>query len=140
MKRLENLNVPCLRSIGKRDNVVYIGASGLSRPLKTLADLKDKGENWVKIFEELKITMAKMFHEAEISHGHLTPKSIIWQKGQCYILNLSDSVDADSPLAKKFLQRDCASVSEFFNHHQIVSEPNKLYEEIMSKRNKSNKT
>lgn len=131
MKRLVNHQILCLSPLEKRDNFLSMHTSGLNKQLQTLVDLTASREEWIKIFIEVKKTMSRMFHEAQISHGNLNPENIIWDKGRCCIFNLSNSVDADSESGKSFLRKDCNSISAFFKRHNVESDPLKLYEEVL---------
>lgn len=60
-----------------------------------------------------------MFHDCNLVHADLSEYNLLWDKGQgrVWMIDVSQSVDADNPMAGEFLRMDCKNVVDFFRRH-----------------------
>ena len=67
--------------------------------------------------------MRTLYQKCKLVHGDLSEYNILYFKGHLYIIDVSQSVDVDHPLALDLLKEDClhVSVSEsWIDHHPCV--------------------
>lgn len=64
--------------------------------------------------------MRRMFRVAKLVHGDLSEYNMLYWKGEVIIIDVSQSVEDDHPMALDFLRRDCANVNEFFRRNGVI--------------------
>ncbi|CAN8071413.1 unnamed protein product [Agarophyton chilense] len=67
-----------------------------------------------KIYFHVCMIMRRMFRVAHLVHGDLSEYNMLYWKGDVVIIDVSQSVEDDHPMALDFLRRDCANVNDFF--------------------------
>lgn len=107
LKRLKaaKLNVP--EPYLLKNNVIimeFIGENGQAAPRLKDADL-DEEENILAYFNVLKL-MRQMLQECKLVHGDLSEYNMLYYKKELYIIDVSQSVELDHPMALDFLRRD----------------------------------
>ncbi|CAK8542321.1 unnamed protein product [Lathyrus sativus] len=95
----------------------FIGKDGWAAPRLKDADLSlDKlREGYV----EMIVAMRTLYQKCKLVHGDLSEYNILYYEGHLYIIDVSQSVDLDHPLANDFLREDCTHVSDFFKKHGV---------------------
>ncbi|XP_058764845.1 uncharacterized protein LOC131638312 [Vicia villosa] len=95
----------------------FIGKDGWAAPRLKDADLSlDKlREGYVEII----VAMRTLYQKCKLVHGDLSEYNILYYEGHLYIIDVSQSVDLDHPLANDFLREDCTHVSDFFKKHGV---------------------
>ncbi|KAI5428754.1 uncharacterized protein LOC127127117 [Lathyrus oleraceus] len=95
----------------------FIGKDGWAAPRLKDADLSlDKlREGYVEII----VAMRTLYQKCKLVHGDLSEYNILYYEGHLYIIDVSQSVDLDHPLANDFLHEDCTHVSDFFKKHGV---------------------
>jgi RIO kinase 1 len=96
----------------------FIGRDGWAAPR-----LKDAALSLDKLREcylELIIQMRVLYQKCKLVHGDLSEYNILYFEGHLYIIDVSQSVDLDHPLALNFLREDCDHVSDFFKKHGVA--------------------
>lgn len=58
--------------------------------------------------------MRRMFRVAHLVHGDLSEYNMLYWKSDVVIIDVSQSVEDDHPMALDFLRRDCANINDFF--------------------------
>uniref|UniRef100_A0A453S209 Serine/threonine-protein kinase RIO1 n=1 Tax=Aegilops tauschii subsp. strangulata TaxID=200361 RepID=A0A453S209_AEGTS len=90
----------------------FIGKGGWAAPR-----LKDAALSVDKLHEayfEIVTIMRTLYQKCKLVHGDLSEYNILYFKGHLYIIDVSQSVDVDHPLALDLLKEDCLHVSDFF--------------------------
>eukprot|EP00177_Eucheuma_denticulatum_P000641 GFKZ01001153.1.p1 GENE.GFKZ01001153.1~~GFKZ01001153.1.p1 ORF type:complete len:688 (-),score=133.28 GFKZ01001153.1:1004-2809(-) len=64
--------------------------------------------------------MRRMFRVAKLVHGDLSEYNMLYWKGEVIIIDVSQSVEDDHPMALDFLRRDCANVNDFFRRNGVT--------------------
>ncbi|ESQ46524.1 hypothetical protein EUTSA_v10000120mg [Eutrema salsugineum] len=121
LKRLQAAGIRCPVPILLRLHVLvmeFIGRDGWAAPR-----LKDAALSLDKLREsylELIIQMRVLYQKCKLVHGDLSEYNILYFEGHLYIIDVSQSVDLDHPLALNFLREDCDHVSDFFKKHGVA--------------------
>ncbi|CAN8284203.1 unnamed protein product [Cochlearia groenlandica] len=121
LKRLQAAGIRCPVPILLRLHVLvmeFIGRDGWAAPR-----LKDASLSLDKLREsylELIIQMRTLYQKCKLVHGDLSEYNILYFEGHLYIIDVSQSVDLDHPLALNFLREDCDHVSDFFKKHGVA--------------------
>ncbi|CAE6201430.1 unnamed protein product [Arabidopsis arenosa] len=121
LKRLHAAGIRCPAVILLRLHVLvmeFIGRDGWAAPR-----LKDAALSLDKLREcylELIIQMRVLYQKCKLVHGDLSEYNILYFEGHLYIIDVSQSVDLDHPLALNFLREDCDHVSDFFKKHGVA--------------------
>ncbi|EFH44766.1 hypothetical protein ARALYDRAFT_493708 [Arabidopsis lyrata subsp. lyrata] len=119
--RLHAAGIRCPAVILLRLHVLvmeFIGRDGWAAPR-----LKDAALSLDKLREcylELIIQMRVLYQKCKLVHGDLSEYNILYFEGHLYIIDVSQSVDLDHPLALNFLREDCDHVSDFFKKHGVA--------------------
>ena len=120
LKRLRaaGLNVP--EAYLLKNNVIlmeFIGDQGLAAPR-----LKDAGlteEQHIKAYFDVLKLMRKMLQDCKMVHGDLSEYNMLYFKDEIYIIDVSQSVELDHPMALDFLRRDWVNVNDYFDRQNI---------------------
>jgi RIO kinase 1 len=121
LKRLHAAGIRCPAVLLLRLHVLvmeFIGRDGWAAPR-----LKDAALSLDKLREcylELIIQMRVLYQKCKLVHGDLSEYNILYFEGHLYIIDVSQSVDLDHPLALNFLREDCDHVSDFFKKHGVA--------------------
>ncbi|XP_026431214.1 serine/threonine-protein kinase rio1-like [Papaver somniferum] len=118
--RLKAAGIRCPTPIFLRLHVLvmeYIGKSGRGAPCLEDANLsEDKmGECYVQMI----MVMRNLYQKCNLVHGDLSEYSILYYEGSLHVIDVSQSVDLDHPLASYFLRLDCKHVSDFFRKNGV---------------------
>ncbi len=108
--------ITCPKPVDFYENVLvmeFIGEEG--EPAPRLIDVErilDK-EVASKLYEMIMEDVEKLVNEAELVHTDLSPYNIlVWDKP--YIIDFSQAVPLEHPLAKDFLSKDVKNINRFF--------------------------
>ncbi len=122
------LSVP--RPIHVSKNVLameFIGEGG--SPAKTLLESQvDEGD-----YNEAVSIIRRMYRDAGLVHGDLSPYNIFKHKGGLTVFDLGSAVDVQHPGAEEFLKRDINNITNFFVKRGLVVEnPLDVLEAVVS--------
>ncbi|XP_026429806.1 serine/threonine-protein kinase rio1-like [Papaver somniferum] len=120
LMRLKAAGIRCPTPIFLRLHVLvieFIGKSGRAAPCLKDANLsEDKmGECYVQMI----MVMRNLYQKCNLMHGDLSEYSILYYEGSLHVIDVSESVDLDHPLASYFLRLDCKHVSDFFRKNGV---------------------
>ncbi|KAI0564969.1 serine/threonine-protein kinase RIO1 [Gracilaria domingensis] len=74
-----------------------------------------------KIYFRVCMIMRRMFRVAHLVHGDLSEYNMLYWKGDVVVIDVSQSVEDDHPMALDFLRRDCANVNDYFRRNGLAS-------------------
>ena len=118
--RLRQNGIRCPRPVYLKNNVLvmeFVGENGNPAPLLKNVDLSDNKSR--ELYLDCVLTMRRMFNECKLVHADLSEFNMLLFKGQLYIIDVSQSVEHDHPLAFEFLRMDCTNVNEFFRKKHV---------------------
>lgn len=60
---------------------------------------------------------------AKLVHADFSEYNLLYFKDEVYVIDVSQSVEHDHPMALEFLRRDCANINDFFKRKglQVLS-------------------
>ncbi|KAJ6799947.1 serine/threonine-protein kinase RIO1-like [Iris pallida] len=96
----------------------FIGKAGWAAPRLKDAALSD--DKLRESYLEIITTMRTLYQKCKLVHGDLSEYNILYFEGHLYVIDVSQSVDLDHPLALDFLKEDCLHVSDFFKKHGVA--------------------
>lgn len=90
----------------------FFGRDGWPAP--RLKDASLSLERLTAVYGEVCVLMRRMFTRAKLVHGDLSEYNILYHRRQVVIIDVSQSVEGDHPMALDFLRRDCVNIRDFF--------------------------
>ncbi|KAJ1695116.1 hypothetical protein LUZ63_011814 [Rhynchospora breviuscula] len=121
LKRVKAAGIKCPKPLHLKSNVLvmkFIGEGGCAAPRLKDANLPEEklGESYVEIIT----AMRTLYQKCKLVHGDLSEYNILYYHGHIYIIDVSQSVHLDHPLALEFLKEDCLHVTDFFKKHGVA--------------------
>jgi RIO kinase 1 len=95
------------------DNVLvmeYIGSNEQPAPMLKDVSLADPKKSFKSILD----MMQKLYTDAKLVHGDLSEYNVLVEEGECFLIDVGQSVVLDHPLAKELLQRDVSNIARYF--------------------------
>lgn len=106
-----------------KNNVIvmeFIGENGQAAPrLKDAIIGKDDELEAAHLYEECIIMMRNLYQDCKLVHGDLSEYNLLYHKGEIWMIDVSQSVEYDHPMALDFLRRDCSVMNEFFKKNKV---------------------
>ncbi|PUZ52380.1 hypothetical protein GQ55_6G264900 [Panicum hallii var. hallii] len=99
----------------------FVGKGGWAAPRLKDAALSD--DKLRESYFEIVTIMRTLYQKCKLVHGDLSEYNILYFEGHLYIIDVSQSVDLDHPLALDFLKEDCLHVSDFFKKRGVAVMP-----------------
>ncbi|KNE55685.1 atypical/RIO/RIO1 protein kinase [Allomyces macrogynus ATCC 38327] len=122
LKRLRAAGIPSPEPLLLKLHVLvmdFIGdADGRAAPRLKDANLDAKRAK--RAYHSLLRMMWVLFHECRLVHADLSEYNILYHQKQCYIIDVSQSVEHEHPHALEFLRKDCSNVTEFFRKKGVA--------------------
>lgn len=106
-----------------KNNVIvmeFIGTNGVAAP--RLKDAIIGSEDCLEIahlYEECVIMMRNLYQTCKLVHGDLSEYNLLYHNKQIWMIDVSQSVEHDHPMALDFLRRDCAVMNDFFRKNKV---------------------
>ncbi|CAG9762575.1 unnamed protein product [Ceutorhynchus assimilis] len=114
------LNVP--EPILLRSHVLlmtFIGKDGWPAP--KLKDVELSPSKTREIYRDIVIIMWKMYNKCKLVHADLSEFNMLYQNGEIYIIDVSQSVEHDHPHALEFLRKDCTNITDYFKKRDVAT-------------------
>lgn len=73
------------------------------------------------LYQELLLTLRKMYHECKLVHADLSEYNILYHDSHLYIIDVSQSVEHDHPHAFDFLRNDVKNTEEYFLRRGVTT-------------------
>ena len=126
------VNVP--RPIVVKSNVLvmeFIGKNGTNAP-----SLKESPpENPERVYKQLITNLKRLYQKAKIVHGDFSEYNVLMWKGKPLLIDMSQSVSIEHPLANFMLIRDLNNLNRFFNKLNVNITPiEELQQQIVGKK------
>lgn len=120
LMRIHQSGIPCPKPIQLKLHILvmdFIGKDGQHAP--RLKDAKLAPDDLEDCYYSLKKIIWRMYRKCRLVHADLSEYNILYFEGECYIIDVSQSVDQDHPKALDFLKEDIIHVNNFFSHKGI---------------------
>lgn len=77
--------------------------------------------SYFDLYQELLLTVRKMYHECRLVHADLSEYNILYHDFHLYIIDVSQSVEHDHPHAFDFLRNDVKNTEEYFERRGVAT-------------------
>lgn len=129
LKRLYVNGIPCPEPIELRSHVLVMEylTKGNAQPSPKLRDhpFKDIDEI-VHYYQQMLFYMRRMYQKCRLVHADLSEYNSIVHNDKLYIIDVSQSVEPEHPMALDFLRMDIKNVNDFFSRKHINVYPERL--------------
>ncbi len=133
MLRGQEAGVLCPKPIIHLNNVLVMEFIGEPpAPAPRLVDSELSQEEAKITFENLLHSMEKLWRSAKLVHGDFSEYNVLWWRNVPYIIDFSQSVVRDHPLAESLLQRDVKNFCRYFSKQGIRCREDEILEKIKS--------
>lgn len=112
LMRMQACGISCPNVVQLKKHVLvmsFIGENNVAAP--KLKDVLLSDADASVAYEECVKMMHRMYNEAKLVHADLSEYNILWHQGQCWFIDVAQSVEPDHPSALEFLMRDCGNIS-----------------------------
>eukprot|EP01125_Pyxidicula_operculata_P007591 TRINITY_DN2578_c0_g1_i1.p1 TRINITY_DN2578_c0_g1~~TRINITY_DN2578_c0_g1_i1.p1 ORF type:complete len:754 (+),score=275.98 TRINITY_DN2578_c0_g1_i1:50-2263(+) len=120
--RLQHAGIPCPTPLKLTMHVLvmdFIGKEGWPAP--RLKDVELDLEQFGKCYLQCVKMMRRIYHRCRLVHADFSEYNILYFKGRCYVIDVSQSVEHDHPNALKFLRQDCLAITTFFAKKGVLT-------------------
>lgn len=118
--RLHQSGVSAPKPLLLRSHVLlmeFIGTNGWPSPkLKDVVLTTSKPR---KLYRECVEMMWKLYNKCKLVHADLSEYNMLYHDGSLVIIDVSQSVEHDHPMALEFLRKDCTNITEFFKKNDV---------------------
>lgn len=112
LNRLHQVGIKAPKPIELKSHVLlmdFIGTEGWPSPklkdaILTVSDAR-------KLYRECIEIMWKLYHNCKLVHADLSEYNILYHQGSLVIIDVSQSVEHDHPMALEFLRIDCTNIT-----------------------------
>ncbi|XP_043509004.1 serine/threonine-protein kinase RIO1 isoform X2 [Frieseomelitta varia] len=118
--RLQQGNVIAPKPILLRSHVLlmdFIGTNGYPSP--KLKDVVLTASKPRKLYRECIEIMWKLYNKCKLVHADLSEYNMLYHDESIVIIDVSQAVEHDHPMALEFLRKDCTNVTEFFKKNKV---------------------
>lgn len=129
LKRLYLNGIPCPEPVELRSHVLVMEylTKGNGQPSPKLRDHPFKDvEEIVHYYHQMLFYMRRMYKVCRLVHADLSEYNSIVHKDKLYIIDVSQSVEPEHPMALDFLRMDIKNVNDFFSRKKINVYPERL--------------
>jgi len=106
-----------------KNNVIameFIGHKGDAAPrLKDAVIGTEDPQEIVSLYAECVAMMRHLYQTCKLVHGDLSEYNLLYHDKQIWMIDVSQSVEHDHPMALDFLRRDCAVLNDFFRRNNV---------------------
>ena len=95
----------------------FIGENGEAAP--RLKDAVVEMTDIAQLYEECVLMMRNLYQICKLVHGDLSEYNLLYFKKQIWMIDVSQSVEHDHPMALDFLRRDCAVMNDYFRKNNV---------------------
>lgn len=129
LKRLHSNGIPCPEPVELRSHVLVMEylTKGKAQPSPKLRDhpFADVDEI-VHYYQQMLFYMRRMYQTCRLVHADLSEYNSIVHQNKLYIIDVSQSVEPEHPMALDFLRMDIKNVNDFFSRKKINVYPERL--------------
>ncbi|CUM63134.1 uncharacterized protein PRCAT00000701001 [Priceomyces carsonii] len=129
LKRLASKGIPCPEPVELRSHVLVMEylTKGNDQPSPKLRDHPFKNADEIgHYYQQMLIYMRRMYQDCRLVHADLSEYNSIVHDEKLYIIDVSQSVEPDHPMAMDFLRMDIKNVNDFFARKGINVYPERL--------------
>jgi RIO kinase 1 len=117
-RRLYAAGIPCPCPVFLKANVLVMEFLGRGDeggwPSPRLKDANLSEKRMREAYVQTVSIMRQMYQRTRLVHGDLSEYNLLWHNQAVYVIDVSQSVETDHPLALDFLRKDAVNVNDFF--------------------------
>lgn len=101
-----------------KNNVIvmeFIGENGMAAPRLRDAEVADIQQAYIDVL----FIMRRMYHMCKLVHADFSEYNMLYYKNEVYVIDVSQAVEHDHPMALDFLRRDCVNINDFFKKKDL---------------------
>jgi len=101
-----------------KNNIIvmdFLGENGNAAPRLRDANIED----WRPIYDQCLLLIRRLYQRSKLVHADLSEYNLLWHKNEIWIIDVSQSVEHDHPMALDFLRRDCSIMNDFFDKKKL---------------------
>jgi RIO kinase 1 len=129
LMRMNNFGIPTPKPIKLLKNILvmgYLGSENQPAPM-----LKDTTlPNPKKSFKAIKNMVRDLYIEAKLVHGDLSEYNVLVENGECFLIDVGQSVVLEHPLAQDLLKRDVKNICRYFIKLGVEEEVNDVMDYV----------
>ena len=72
-------------------------------------------DDWNQSYQQTMLIVRRMYQRCRLVHADLSEYNLLYHRGEVWVIDVSQAVEHDHPMALDFLRRDCTIVQEFFS-------------------------
>lgn len=65
------------------------------------------------------MAVRRLFQDAKLVHADLSEYNLLWFESNLYVIDVSQAVELDHPMALDFLRRDLSIMNDFFQKKNL---------------------
>ena len=96
-----------------KNNIIvmdFLGENGKAAPRLRDADIAD----WRGLYDQTILMIRRLYSVCKLVHADLSEYNLLYHQNEVWIIDVSQSVENDHPMALDFLRRDCSIMTDFF--------------------------
>lgn len=129
LKRLYTHGIPCPEPVELRSHVLVMEylTKGEAQPSPKLKDHPFRDVDEIgHYYQQMLFYMRRMYRTCRLVHADLSEYNSIVHNNKLYIIDVSQSVEPEHPMALDFLRMDIKNVNDFFSRKKINVYPERL--------------
>lgn len=101
--------------------LMFVATSHRASPRLKDAESQIPPSSYSDLYQELTLTVRKMYHECKLVHADLSEYNILYHDSHLYVIDVSQSVEHDHPHAFDFLRNDVKNMEEYFGRRGVTT-------------------
>ncbi|XP_011504545.1 PREDICTED: serine/threonine-protein kinase RIO1 [Ceratosolen solmsi marchali] len=121
LNRLQQAGIKAPKPIMLKSHVLlmdFIGVKGWPSP--KLKDALLVSSQPRRLYRECIEIMWKLYNKCKLVHADLSEYNILYHEESLVIIDVSQSVEHDHPMALEFLRTDCTNITDFFKKNKVA--------------------
>ena len=101
-----------------KNNIIvmdFLGENGVPAPRLRDAQIDD----WRVVYDQTILMIRRLYQRCHLIHADLSEYNLLYFQSEIWMIDVSQSVEHDHPMALDFLRRDCSIMSDFFERKKI---------------------
>ncbi|XP_044011545.1 serine/threonine-protein kinase RIO1 [Aphidius gifuensis] len=121
LNRIRQASIPSPKAIYLYSHVLlmeFIGSNGWPAP--KLKDVVLTPSKLRKVYRECVEIMWRLYNKSKLVHADLSEYNLLYHNDNVVVIDVSQAVEHDHPMAFEFLRKDCTNITEFFKKNQVA--------------------
>lgn len=121
LKRIQQVGIKCPEPIVIKENILvmeFIGENGVAA--KRLKDVCLEGKHVPEAYLKVLKMMRVLFVKARLVHGDLSEFNLLVWEGEIVMIDVSQSIEDNHPMAIEFLKRDIYNMNYYFGNLGVL--------------------